>query len=719
MAKNKTEPDGSGKPLDDLKKEVSQYKEFLQELIFKDSEEMVAVEISVLQGSEELNEVDKKSLSDIKKELNSFVSQKEILIKKIDALRKNFKDQSYYKEKVIEQWFLQYDQIANRSLEPNVLKSLPSLSAPLQRWFAVNEFYKKINNSNTTPNDIALQARRFLKDLLHYSPLPEELTHVQRIAKTLDSFFSTQIFSKIVNQFEPQSKWKTIKDHFEKAQLDVYTFSSSTFKDQVKEMSADMFNVLPEGKIAKGTVFTTEGGDRFKFDSDMYVIGKVGERKIYPIDHKLGKGQYGTVYKLKSPCVELKPTTDPLTSLSVIETPEQERVVKEVDLSQFLTQHISLQWPAWVLSFVASVVQQFEGKNLANEVTMGNRYLQAVAGDKHTHMETKNITIEGRSVVVMQMPFLAGKNLKEFLGYPWDSKYSDLKTVDAIIADASLTRLHIMSKLPEGDDIKKYQGRYIYCNGPENKKLFYIKSGGVSEEVSITNSNLFEENLNSLNANKNTPCRLDREQFKALITENGGHERQVKTPMSMTERLEIAESLIQQAKLMEDAKMVHGDLFMDNIQVLDAKDPEGKTQVRLMDFTFARHIDDVTDNKEGLHKCWDAFNPPEIQADGAMAGKEKDNPKVDASKAQMYALGKNLQLIFGMIDKDVNAVNKKQEPSAEETAKIKVAALISKMIEPKIGSRESSLTNVITEINEIHKEMKGLEPEAQAVSVKM
>lgn len=101
-------------------------------------------------------------------------------------------------------------------------------------------------------------------------------------------------------------------------------------------------------------------------------------------------------------------------------------------------------------------------------------------------------------------------------------------------------------------------------------------------------------------------------------------------------RMQLAKALIEQMDVMNKAGMVHGDLFLDNIQVLDEKQVDETLDIALLDFTFAR--DTSADKKIKLHKTWLAFDPPEIKT---------EFHKVDAKAAETYTLAINLQCIFG------------------------------------------------------------------------
>lgn len=142
--------------------------------------------------------------------------------------------------------------------------------------------------------------------------------------------------------------------------------------------------------------------------------------------------------------------------------------------------------------------------------------------------------------------------------------------------------------------------------------------------------------------------------------------------ITFEDKLDIVESLIEQIQILEKAGLIHGDLFLDNIQVLDCNNSE-KKQVRLMDFTFARKISDVKTNIEGLHRTWQAFNPPEITVDGVKGQ--------DPVSAQMYALAINLQLIFGL---STDALSH-PDTIADKRLK-KLASLIDRMKEERIST---------------------------------
>ncbi|AWN74833.1 protein kinase family protein [Legionella anisa] len=82
--------------------------------------------------------------------------------------------------------------------------------------------------------------------------------------------------------------------------------------------------------------------------------------------------------------------------------------------------------------------------------------------------------------------------------------------------------LHLLTQLPE--DLTSYEYSYIYCNDNERntKKLYHIKSGGRSEEVSIDFTQ-FEQELNNINQEDATTLHLSEAQVDTLITSNGDH----------------------------------------------------------------------------------------------------------------------------------------------------------------------------------------------------
>ena len=83
--------------------------------------------------------------------------------------------------------------------------------------------------------------------------------------------------------------------------------------------------------------------------------------------------------------------------------------------------------------------------------------------------------------------------------------------------------LHLLSELP--DNVKEFKERYIYCKNKDSKKLYYIKSDGSPEEVTINCFKQFEKNLKNIDQQGSNQWYLTTEQVNSCITANGGHNR--------------------------------------------------------------------------------------------------------------------------------------------------------------------------------------------------
>jgi|GEM_PF-2063563 len=137
------------------------------------------------------------------------------------------------------------------------------------------------------------------------------------------------------------------------------------------------------------------------------------------------------------------------------------------------------------------------------------------------------------------------------------------------------------------------------------------------------------------------------------------------------ELLALVGSLTEQMRVLSKAEMIHGDLFLDNIQVISAQ------EVVLLDFAFALSAT----GKGTMHKCWPAFNAPEVKYD-----------KIEISAlqaAQMYSFGVILQLILGLKDQQLKVLQHKGQLSQVG----QLADLILRM-KSKSPSARPSLTEV-------------------------
>ncbi len=114
----------------------------------------------------------------------------------------------------------------------------------------------------------------------------------------------------------------------------------------------------------------------------------------------------------------------------------------------------------------------------------------------------------------------------------------------------------------------------------------------------------------------------------------------------------IAEALLEEAADFEGPTKcsVHNDAFPDNIMI--SKLEAGGYKATFIDNTFAVTFDPLKGNihndklQSEVHKSWGPFNSPEIQ---------KGKKDIDLRKAQVFAMGRNLQLIYGYTDADLEA----------------------------------------------------------------
>ncbi|KTC87859.1 MULTISPECIES: RasGEF domain-containing protein [Legionella] len=99
-----------------------------------------------------------------------------------------------------------------------------------------------------------------------------------------------------------------------------------------------------------------------------------------------------------------------------------------------------------------------------------------------------------------------------------------LKQLYLFIYEEIGCELFVRSKLPQ--DFAEYKESYIYLRNGETKQLYYIKSDGTAEKVTINNLEQFEKELNDIKKRKQRVLPLSGEQIRTLITKNGDHVRE-------------------------------------------------------------------------------------------------------------------------------------------------------------------------------------------------
>lgn len=99
--------------------------------------------------------------------------------------------------------------------------------------------------------------------------------------------------------------------------------------------------------------------------------------------------------------------------------------------------------------------------------------------------------------------------------------------------------LYLMSSLPE--KLEEFKNSYILDD--DDKVLYYINSAKEVEIIKIDNFKKFLAGINAINELKNNVIHLSEQQFKELITLNGGHTHLVNVSFSSLNKSQIIELL--------------------------------------------------------------------------------------------------------------------------------------------------------------------------------
>jgi hypothetical protein len=135
--------------------------------------------------------------------------------------------------------------------------------------------------------------------------------------------------------------------------------------------------------------------------------------------------------------------------------------------------------------------------------------------------------LSGHDLQYMIVPLGLALGAISVLNRVWVRKYvkeprmAMMKENSRLLLEIQGTALHLLSELPQADEMPSYKNSYILVA----ETLYYIDQDGSCDPVTIQDNTLFKDHISALNPNKAATLKLflSNSEIKTLITDNGDY----------------------------------------------------------------------------------------------------------------------------------------------------------------------------------------------------